>query len=191
MTSLPAEAAPKKGLWGWRLAVVRGIALLFVLGLTVGLYLFRDQVRALQGLGYPGIFLVSLFSSATIILPVPGVLFTSVMGAVFNPFWVAIAAGTGAALGELSGYLAGFSGQAVVERTPAYERIEDWMRKYGQWAILVLGFIPNPFFDIAGMIAGALKMPLWRFLVFCWIGKIAKMLVFSYGGASILRFVGG
>jgi membrane protein YqaA with SNARE-associated domain len=180
----------KKSLTGWRLALVRVAALAFVIALTVGLYLYRDRVRELQGLGYPGIFLVSLFSSATIILPVPGVLFTSVMGAVFHPLWVAVAAGTGAALGELSGYLAGFSGQAVVERTPAYERIENWMKKYGQWAILVLGFIPNPFFDIAGMVAGALKMPLWRFLLFCWIGKIAKMMLFAYGGATVLQFFG-
>src|SRR5512141_350811 len=136
---------------GWKLTLLRILALLFVLGVTVAIYLMRHQVRHLEMLGYPGIFLFSVLSSATILLPVPGVLFTSVMGAVFNPLWVAVAAGTGAALGELSGYLAGFSGQAVVERTPAYERIEGWMKKYGQWAILVLGFIPNPFFDVAGM----------------------------------------
>ena len=191
MSAAEADINAKKALTGWRLTLVRIAALAFVVGLTLGLYLYRDRVRELQGLGYPGIFLVSLFSSATIILPVPGVLFTSVMGAVFNPFWVAVAAGTGAALGELSGYLAGFSGQSVVERTPAYERIEGWMKKYGQWAILVLGFIPNPFFDIAGMIAGALKMPIWRFLLFCWIGKIAKMMLFAYGGATVLSIFGG
>ncbi len=191
MTSAVAQSESKAGLRGWRLTVVRVLALLFVLGLTLVLYIFRQQVHRLQGLGYPGIFLVSLFSSATIILPVPGVLFTSVMGAVFNPFWVAVAAASGAALGELSGYLAGFSGQGVAERTPAYERIEGWMKRYGQWAILVLGFIPNPFFDVAGMIAGALKMPLWRFLLFCWIGKLAKMLLFAYGGATVLRLFGG
>ena len=38
------------------------------------------------------------------------------MGAIFNPIGVAVAAGLGAAIGELSGYLAGFSGQGVVER---------------------------------------------------------------------------
>ena len=43
-------------------------------------------------------------------MPIPGVIFTSAMGAVFNPFWVAIATGCGAVLGELTGYLAVFSG---------------------------------------------------------------------------------
>jgi membrane protein YqaA with SNARE-associated domain len=191
MAAAEMDVKPKKGLSGLKLTLARVAALVFVIGLSIGLYLYRHQVHHLQMLGYPGIFLVSLFSSATVLLPVPGVLFTSVMGAVFNPLWVAVAAGTGAALGELSGYLVGFSGQSVVERTPSYERIEGWMKKFGQWAIMALAFVPNPFFDLAGMVAGALKMPVWRFLVFCWIGKFAKMMLFAYGGATVLRFLGG
>lgn len=170
-------------------SLLRAAALVFVIGVSVALFLLRDQVRKLEGLGYPGIFLVSLFSSATVILPLPGVLVTSVMGAVFNPFWVAIAAGSGAALGELSGYLAGFSGQGVMERTPFYVKMEGWMRRFGSPIILLLAFIPNPAFDVAGMIAGALKMQLWKFLVSCWIGKVAKMLLFAYGGAIVLRWI--
>jgi membrane protein YqaA with SNARE-associated domain len=166
--------------------MIRVVVLLFVIGLSITIFIYRHQVRHLQMLGYPGIFLVSLLSNATIILPVPGVLFTSLMGAVFNPILVALAAASGATLGELSGYLAGFSGQAVVERNLANQRIEGWMRKYGHWTILLLAFIPNPFFDIGGMIAGAIKMPVWRFLLFCWIGKLGKMLLFAYGGASII-----
>jgi membrane protein DedA with SNARE-associated domain len=98
-----------------------------------------------------------------------------------------LVAGAGAALGELSGYLVGFGGQVVLERKNKYPQIEGWVKRYGQWAILVLSFIPNPLFDLAGMTAGVLKMPLWKFLLFCWIGSTAKMLVFAYGGASIER----
>ncbi|HAD06130.1 MAG TPA: hypothetical protein DCE76_03125 [Anaerolineaceae bacterium] len=170
-----------------RLKIARILALLFVVGLTIFLYLNRERVRELEALGYPGIFLVSLLANATLILPVPGVLFTSAMGAVFNPFWVAIAAGTGAALGEISGYLAGFSGQGIVEKTQWSEKFERWMRKYGPITILVLSFVPNPIFDVAGITAGILKMPLWQFLLFSWIGKVLKMLVFSYGGSFILN----
>jgi membrane protein YqaA with SNARE-associated domain len=173
---------------GWKLTVLRIFALLFVLGVTVGIYLFRHQVRHLEMLGYPGIFLLSILSSATILLPVPGVLLTSVMGVVFNPFWVAIAAGLGAALGELSGYLAGFSGQGIVERAAFHDKLVGWMRRFGPLTIVVLAFIPNPLFDMAGMVAGALKMPLWIFLICTIIGKIGKMMVFAYGGAGILSF---
>lgn len=169
--------------------IFRILLFLLVIGLSVYLFSIRSQIQQFQEYGYPGIFLFNLLSSATLILPVPGVAITSLMGAVFHPFWVAVAAGSGAALGELSGYLAGFSGHVVVERTPAYERVETIMRRYGAIAILVLAFIPNPLFDIAGVVAGALRMPVWRFLIVCLVGKILKMLLFAYGGASILRFL--
>lgn len=162
--------------------ILRIIALVFVVSLSVFLFLNRDAVQKLEYLGYPGIFFASLLSNASLILPVPGVLITSAMGAVFNPFWVAVAAGSGATIGEISGYLAGFSGQTVVEKTKWHDKLEGWMRRYGDITILVLSFIPNPLFDIAGVMAGALKLPLYRFLLFCLIGKILKMLLFAYGG---------
>ena len=170
-----------------RLNLARALILIFVVGLTIFLISIRDQVKQLEGYGYPGIFVVSILANATIIVPVPGVLFTSAMGAVFDPFWVAVAAGSGAALGEITGYLAGFSGQALIENARLYERLLNWMRKYGGLTVLVLAFIPNPAFDLAGMSAGALKMPLYKFLFFCMIGKILKMLVFAYTGAAIFN----
>jgi len=170
-----------------RLLLLRIGALVLVVGLTVLLFVYRRQLSELGVVGYPGIFLISLISNATLILPVPGVLFTSAMGAVFNPFWVAVAAGSGAALGELSGYLAGFSGQAVVENREWYERVVGWIKKYGDVTIFALSVIPNPIFDIAGIVAGMLKLPLWRFLLWCWLGKVVKMLVFAYGGSTILN----
>ncbi len=172
----------------WVGRILRFLLLVVIIGVSVYLYTIRNQIKQMEGYGYPGIFLFNLLASATIILPMPGVAITSLMGAVFNPLWVAVAAGSGAAFGEMTGYAAGFSGQRVVERTPAYERIEGWMKKYGEIAILVLAIIPNPFFDVAGMIAGALKMPVWRFLIFCWMGKVIKMCAFAYGGASLAHF---
>ncbi len=172
---------------GTRLLLLRIAALVFVIGLSISMYLFRDQVRELEAWGYPGIFLISVAANATLILPVPGVLITSMMGAVFNPFWVAIAAGSGSAVGELSGYLAGFSGQGVVENTKVYHRVSGWIQKYGAPVIFVLAFIPNPIFDIAGMIAGMMKMSLWRFFTWCLLGKILKMMMFAYLGNQTLK----
>lgn len=171
-----------------RLNLVRALVLLGVIALTVLLFIFRDQIKELERFGYAGIFLVSIFANATIIIPLPGVAFTSAMGAVFNPFWVAVAAGSGAAIGEFSGYLAGFSGQALIEDARTYERVTSWMKKYGDITVLVLAFIPNPLFDMAGMVSGALKLPWPRFLFFCAIGKILKMLMFAYLGAYLGDF---
>ncbi len=168
---------------GWKLTVARIAALIFVIGLTVFLLMNRSQVSKLGAFGYPGIFLVSILANATILLPLPGVMITSAMGAIFNPFLVAIAAGSGSALGELSGYLAGFSGQGVMERVPMYDRMEALITRYGSPAIFILALIPNPFFDMGGMIAGALKVPVAKFLFWCWLGKILKMFAFAYLGS--------
>ena len=168
---------------------IRFILLFLILALSVFLFLYREEVQKIAHLGYGGIFLLSILTNATLILPLPGVVFTSAMGAVFNPFWVAIAAGTGAALGETTGYLAGLSGQIIVDQREWYETLISWMRKYGNLTILVMAIVPNPFFDLAGMAAGMLKLPFSRFLIWCCLGKIIKMLLFAYTGASIFKFL--
>jgi uncharacterized membrane protein YdjX (TVP38/TMEM64 family) len=168
-----------------RQSLLRVLALTVVIVLLVVLFAFRDQVKKLENYGYVGIFLLSIAANATIIIPLPGVALTTAMGAIFNPVGVAVAAGLGASLGELSGYLAGFSGQAVVERSGNYERLTNWMKAHPNWTylvILVMAFIPNPLFDLAGMAAGALKLPIWKFLLACAIGKILKMLGFAFAG---------
>ena len=174
-----------------RLAWMRPLVIILVLGLTVLLLWLGGRIQQLGRYGYPGIFLVNLLANATVILPVPGVVVTSAFGAVLHPFWVALAAGTGAALGELSGFLVGYSGgRAVLERIERHERIETLFARYGDGIILVLALIPNPAFDLAGITAGALRMPVRRFLLFCWIGKVIKMLAFSYTGATLFNLVG-
>jgi len=86
-----------------RLNILRGIVLIGVIALTVVLVIYREDIQKLQAFGYPGIFLFSILANATILIPVPGVVFTSAMGAVFNPLLVSLAAGAGAALGGLFG----------------------------------------------------------------------------------------
>jgi membrane protein YqaA with SNARE-associated domain len=163
--------------------------ILLVLGLTIGIYLLRDQARWLVSFGYVGIFFLSILANATIILPAPGVAFVFGLGAIYNPILVAIAAGTGAAIGELSGYLAGYSGHSVIQNRAYAQLLTDWMRKYGGWTILVLAFIPNPLFDLAGITAGMLKMRVWKYLLFCMIGKILKMLLFAYAGSRSIPWL--
>jgi membrane protein DedA with SNARE-associated domain len=165
------------------LTLARVGMLLFVIALTVYIYSIRDRAAELAQYGYPGIFLLSILANATIILPAPGLAIVFAAGGVFSPLGVGLAAGAGATLGELSGYLAGFSGQAVIEQRGIYEKIESWMKRYGPATIVVLAFIPSPLFDLAGVAAGALKMPMQKFLVWCALGKIPKMLIFAYAGA--------
>lgn len=162
--------------------LLRILALFVVVGITLYVYSIRERVEEFAAFGYPGIFLIALLANATILLPAPGIAVIYAMGAIFNPLGVGLAAGSGGTVGELSGYLAGFSGQAVVERSDVYQRIRPWVEKYGGWAILVLSAIPNPFFDIAGIAAGIAKMPLRTFLVFTFVGQLLKMTFFAVAG---------
>ena len=40
--------------------------------------------------------------------------------------------------------------------------------------------MPNPLFDVAGIAAGALRYPLWQFLLVVGSGKMVKFFVFAY-----------
>lgn len=173
----------------WRLRALQAVAFMFVIGLTVYIYSIRDHAEELARYGYPGIFLLSVLSNATLILPAPGLAIVFTAGGVFAPIGVGLAAAAGATLGELSGYLAGFGGQAVVENQPLYNRFERWMRRSGAIIIALLAFIPSPFFDMAGIAAGVLKMPVHVFLFYCFLGKFPKMLLFAYAGAYSIDWI--
>ena len=168
-----------------RTTLLRIISLVAVVAISVFIFSIRHKTKALVALGYPGIFVISILANATVLLPAPGVAVVFAMGGsqFFNPLIVGIVAGVGSAIGELSGYLAGYSGQAVIERGDIYDKIRPFIEKYGPATIFALAAIPNPFFDLGGIAAGALKMPIRTFLLWCILGKIIKMLVFAYAGA--------
>jgi membrane protein DedA with SNARE-associated domain len=168
------------------ITLARILALIFVIAVSILIVMLpEEQVSQLEGYGYPGIFFLSILSNATVLVPAPGLLIVFSMGARVNPLWVGIAAGLGATIGELSGYLAGFSGQAIIENRQMYERMVGWMKKNGPLTIVGLAFIPNPIFDLTGIAAGALKMPVMQFLFWAMIGKIIKMLITAYAGAGL------
>lgn len=170
----------------WPKKLGRVAAFIIVVALSVFIFSIRDQAEQLAGYGYLGIFLLSFLAYATVLLPAPGVAVIFTMGAVFNPLYVGLTAGAGATLGEMVGYLAGYSGQGVAERAKIYERLSYWMGRNGSLTVLILSAIPNPIFDLAGLVAGMLRMPVRRFLFFCWIGETLKMTFFAFAGSYSL-----
>jgi membrane protein DedA with SNARE-associated domain len=83
-------------------------------------------------------------------------------------------AGIAEPLGELTGYGAGYAGRAVIRKNEVYLRMVSWMRRHGSLTIFVRSAVTNVLFDLAGIAAGALRFPLWKFLLFCWAGKTIK-----------------
>jgi uncharacterized membrane protein YdjX (TVP38/TMEM64 family) len=184
----PAPIPPR------RLRLIQALTIIVVGGAMAAAIYFRDHLQDLAGYGYAAVFLVGLVSNATIILPVPGLAVSSLLGGVFNPFAVGLVGGVGQALGEISGYLIGYSGQTLLDGNPTYIRVSGWMRRHGSLTIFVLAVIPNPLFDLGGMAAGALRFPLWKFLLSCTAGKVLKNIIFAllgyYGIEAILRLFG-
>ncbi len=173
--------SPKYSLF-WRI-----VSIIFVIGLSIYIFSIRDNAKKLIYLGYPGVFILAFLSYATVILPAPGLALVFTMGGILaHPLGVAIAAGLGSTLGETTGYLAGLSGRVIVENSETYQKLTYWMKKNGALTILILATIPNPFFDVAGIAAGALKMPLKKFMFWCWVGQTIKMLTFAYAGSGLL-----
>ena len=88
--------------------------------------------------------------------------------------WVGLVAGLGEASRRIQGYAAGYGGRFIIEEKPAYTRIRAWMEKRGFITMFVMSTIPNPFFDVAGLAAGAVQMPLRSFFFAVLSGKVIK-----------------
>jgi uncharacterized membrane protein YdjX (TVP38/TMEM64 family) len=178
-----------------RLRVVQTLTVVTVVVALASAYYFKDHIQELKPYGYAAVFLAGLISNATVILPVPGLAITAVMAGILNPWVVGLVGGVAQALGELTGYMAGYSGQTWVDENPAYDRLARWMQRRGLLTVAALAAIPNPAFDLAGIAAGALRLPVWKFLAGCTIGGIIKNTVFAlagyYGTGALSTLFGG
>lgn len=171
--------------FGWRYL----IAILSAVGITLLIVMFRDELRELEKLGYTGAFLIMLIGNSTVILPVPGLIVVFSLGSTLNPLLVGLFAGPGAALGELTGYAAGYGGSAVVDNLKLYHSVMEWMERYGAIVITLMAAFPNPVFDMVGLVAGSVRMKWWRFLFAVWVGKTIQCIIASYAGAFSLVWV--
>ena len=167
--------------------LIRSIAaVLAAFGITLGIILLRDHIQEFAVYGYPGIFIISFVGNATLILPAPSFAIVFAVGGALNPLLVGVVAGLGATLGELTGYLAGVGGRYAIENRKLYNRIERWMSKGGPLVIFLLALIPNPAFDLGGIVAGALKMPVWQFVLAAWAGKSIRFILLALSGKFLL-----
>ncbi len=147
----------------------------------VYLYLQNPNIfKELRAFGYLGAFLISIILNATIILPVSNMAVIMTLGATLpTPAFVGLLGGLGAAIGEMTGYVAGRSGRRLLTKSGVYLRIETWVKRWGWIAVFFMSIFPFVF-DIVGIIAGALRMPLWKFFVACWLGRTISYTFMAY-----------
>jgi uncharacterized membrane protein YdjX (TVP38/TMEM64 family) len=62
------------------------------------------------------------------------------------------------------------------------------MDRYGGWFFFILAAIPNPLFDVAGIAAGVVRFPIWKFLLSAWAGKTLKAILFAGAGRQLLTY---
>jgi membrane protein YqaA with SNARE-associated domain len=128
--------------------------------------------------GYAGVFVLTLLSSATVLLPSAALGAAIKFGATatLNPLLVGVIGGVAAGLGESTGYVAGRSGAqlAHVQERRVYQRIARWVERRGKLTVFLLAAIPLPLIDLAGLAAGALGMRYWHFIAACLAGKIIR-----------------
>jgi uncharacterized membrane protein YdjX (TVP38/TMEM64 family) len=161
-------------------------AILLAIAVSGLLFIYRDYFVQLQGYGLLGLFLLSIIGNATIIFPAPIVLTAFVGGAVFNPFVVAVVVSLGATIGELTGYFAGRGTEGIIP-SAKMDKVKSYMEKYGIWTLFVLAVIPNPLFDLAGIAAGTTGVPVKKYFIVVWLGKLIKFGVIALlGSQSIL-----
>jgi uncharacterized membrane protein YdjX (TVP38/TMEM64 family) len=147
---------------------------------------FQDTFKiSLQEYGwivYIIVFVANVLSSATILVPAPGIAFTLAAAAVWDPMLVAVAAGTGDAIGEMSAYWVGYVGERIIvdEHIPAYRKAASWMDRYGAWAVFGIALVPILPYDLIGIAAGALKIRWWKCFLATWAGKLPRAFLVSY-----------
>lgn len=154
------------------------LSLLGTIALTIALVLLPLDVASWGALGYLGAFMLTLLSSATVLVPSVALGAALKFGAAstLNPILVGLVSGIAAGLGESTGYLAGRSGAelAHIQDRPAYRRIAAWVERRGTLTVFVLAAIPLPLIDLAGLAAGAMGMSFVRFEIACLAGKITR-----------------
>jgi len=163
------------------------LTLLLVIAIMAGVFYFYKnypgRIDELKAYGYLGAFLISLLLNATVILPAGNFLVMATLGATLpSATLVGLVGGAGAAIGEITGYMVGYSGRAIVQRQGMYVRLEAWVKKWGAWAIFILSLAPF-FFDLAGIAAGILRLPFWKFFIACWLGRTILYIVIALAGA--------
>ena len=162
--------------------------IIFAVAVMVAVFYFSNDIARLSMYGYAGVFLISLLSNATILFPAPGWAVVIAMSTQLEPLLLGIVAGIGSSIGELTGYLAGAGARTLLNNNIKETKdVENMVRKYGMGAIFVLALFPNPLFDIAGIISGGLKIPWWRFLVACTLGRVLKYVLLAFAGELALE----
>ena len=202
---VPTDKVPRGVLIGGLIFIL----LAAFLGTSIPVFFGWLGEEEFNNFGYAGIFAANFLGTATGFIPVPGLtaagqaLIIAGADSLFVP-GVVVAGSLGMTLGESTAYLTGAIGRGVAEQRqmPVRGRLGEWMHRaagsidclmarYGFMTLLVLSAIPNPFFEFAGITAGAVRMNFWRFIVAVGIGKTIRVILLVTVGKALVDWIIG
>ena len=187
--------------WAYLAVIALALLVMFYFGLQE--VQFSPQ-RFIRTYGLLGLFLLSIAANATILFPV-GVEFVviavgadpSLVGLAANSlldrFIVGLVSGTGAAIGEMTAYIAGAMGRKAIEKIKEIDirKVDEVSRKIekrGMAFVFLIAIIPFPF-DIIGMAAGLIKFNPVKFFVAAWGGKSIRYILYAMFGFAAFEAV--
>ena len=125
----------------------------------------------------------------SVIAPLPAFIITFANAGLFG--WVkgAVLSWSSAMAGAaLCFYIAKFLGREAVEKLTsrtALEKVDQFFKQYGSYAILIARLLPFISFDIVSYAAGLTSMRFWPFFIATGIGQLPATIVYSYIGGML------
>ncbi len=195
---------------------LRNLCLLLVISITVFfivLYFkqFQDQLltslsefvsafssieKAREYIAGFGIFaplisaLLMIFQS--VVAPLPAFLITIANGALFG-FWLGMILSWGSAMlgAALCFYIARFFGgkhMAKIVPQPVIDKTDNFLRRYGNYAILIARLLPFVPFDVVSYVAGLTHKQFIGFWIATGIGQLPATVVYTYVGNRVSTY---
>lgn len=125
----------------------------------------------------------------SVIAPLPAFLITIANGALFGFWWGMLLSWSSAMLGAaLCFYIARFLGAKHVARIvsqPVINKTDQFIQKYGNYAILIARLIPYIPFDVVSYAAGLTRIRFIGFWLATGIGQLPATAVYTYFGNRI------
>ncbi len=128
----------------------------------------------------------------SVIAPLPAFLITIANGALFGFWWGMLLSWSSAMLGAaLCFYIARFLGAKHVARIvsqPVVDKTDQFIQKYGNYAILIARLIPYIPFDVVSYAAGLTRIRFLGFWLATGLGQLPATAVYTYLGNKISTY---
>ncbi len=187
--SLPGEPTAIPDLHRGRAVVMLILAIAISAAVILLSARFKDALIAFGQLGLVGLFVLSVIGNATVLIPAPVFVVACAAAPIYGPVATGIVAGVGSAVGEMTGYMAGYGGTAVLPQGRVYQRLHNLMERFGPLVIFIMALLPNPMFDVGGLVAGVLKMHPFAFFAATAIGKGLRLMLVALACGGGLPFL--